>query len=312
MKISGFTLVKNGVRFDYPFLESIRSLLPLVDELVINVGKSEDGTLERIREFERSEGLGKIRVLEHDWDAVPNASAGLSDLTGVAEHVLARQTNLALDRCTGEWCVYLQADEILHEEDIGALRRLLLRHRDDPHIDGIVLNYVHFYGSFDVIQQSRSAYRREVRIIRSRRGIRSVGDAQSFRRGDGQKPNVILSRSRIFHYGWVRPPEIMREKTFHMDELYHGKATPEQRASGLPHTGDNHRYKKFWGLKKFKGSHPAVMQERVRRKNWNWDFESARAEWEWKDFKKVALDSFEKITGIRLFEYKSYRIIGNE
>ena len=47
--ISGFTFIRNGVDFGFPFEASIRSLLPLVDEFVIAVGLGHDGTLERIR-----------------------------------------------------------------------------------------------------------------------------------------------------------------------------------------------------------------------------------------------------------------------
>ncbi|MBM3912615.1 MAG: glycosyltransferase family 2 protein, partial [Sphingomonadales bacterium] len=45
MKVSGFTFIRNAVLLDYPILEAIRSILPLCDEIVVAVGKSEDETL---------------------------------------------------------------------------------------------------------------------------------------------------------------------------------------------------------------------------------------------------------------------------
>src|SRR3954471_24070264 len=114
MKISGFTLVRNGTQFDYPYLESLRSLLPLVDELIVNVGIGTDDTLERVRALARDEGQGKIRIFESRWplDDPEKKKSGL---------ILSEQTNLALEKCTGDWCVYLQADEVLHEDDLPGL-----------------------------------------------------------------------------------------------------------------------------------------------------------------------------------------------
>jgi glycosyltransferase involved in cell wall biosynthesis len=302
MKISGFTLVRNGTRFDYPYLESLRSLLPLVDELVINVGKGDDDTAECIERFAREEGKGKVHTFESVWplDDPEKKKGG---------QILSEQTNLALDRCTGDWCVYLQADEVLHEADTSRLREALFVADTRPEVEGLLFDYVHFYGSFDVIQQTRSAYRREVRAVRRASGARSVGDAQSFRKVDGQKLKVIRAGARVFHYGWVRTPEAMREKTFFMDQLYHGAPKAADAAAGVPHTGDNYRYKRFWGLRRFAGSHPGVMRERIGAKGWHWDLERSPLSWSVRDAKKVVLDLFERATGRRLFEYRSYRLL---
>jgi GT2 family glycosyltransferase len=104
----------------------------------------------------------------------------------------------------------------------------------------------------------------------------------------------------------------MREKTFFMDQLYHGKPGASDEAARTPHTGDNYRYKRFWGLAPFEGTHPAVMAERIRAKGWHWDLSGSPFTWTWKDGKKVALDLFERATGQRLFEYRSYRMISEE
>jgi glycosyltransferase involved in cell wall biosynthesis len=302
MKISGFTLIRNGTKFDYPYLESLRSLLPLVDELVINVGIGDDDTLERIKALAASEGSGKIQWFESHWplDDPEKKKGGL---------ILSEQTNLALDRCTGDWCVYLQADEVFHEEDAARVRAALEKADRDPHVEGLLFDYVHFYGSFDVIQCTRSAYRREVRAVRRGSGARSVGDAQSFRKPDGSKLSVIPCSGRVFHYGWVRTPDAMKEKTYFMDQLYHGNPNPEDAQDGVPHTGDNYRYKRFWGLRPYRGTHPAVMRERIAAKGWHWDLASSPFVWTWSDTKKIVLDSIERVTGYRLFEYRSYRLV---
>ncbi len=304
--VSGFTLVRNGIRFDYPFRESIRSLLPFVDELVVNVGVSDDGTLEAVQELAREAG-GKLVVFESVWP--------LDDPEKKREgRILSEQSNLALDRCRHDWCFYLQADEVLHDADGERIRQALaFAERERARVEALVFEYVHFYGSYDVIQHSRSAYRREVRVIRRSSGARSVGDAQSFRAGGegGRKLEAWRAGgARVMHYGWVKPPEAMREKTFFMDQLYHGDPTEEQKRTGLPTTGENYRYKRFWGLRPFDGEHPAVMASRIREKSWHWDFKGSPFSFSRGDFKKVTLDLLERVTGHRFFEYRGYRLRG--
>jgi hypothetical protein len=296
-KISGFSLVRNGVKFDYPFLESLRSLLPVVDELVLNVGVGEDDTLARAQELARLEGHGKIKIFESIWplDDPEKKKSGI---------ILSEQTNLALDRCANDWCLYLQADEVLHEEDIDLIQRSVARAAQTD-LEAVVFQYRHFYGSFNVIQNSRSAYRREMRIIRKSSGARSVGDAQSFRKPDGSKLAALLSGARIFHYGWVRTPEAMLEKTRFMDGLYHGDTDP---ASAEPHTGSNYRYKRFWGLYSYRGTHPDVMQSRIREKGWNWDLNGSPFVFTAKDVGKVMLDLVERLSGFRPFEFRNYEL----
>jgi glycosyltransferase involved in cell wall biosynthesis len=302
MKVSGFTIVRNGTKFDYPYLESLRSLLPLVDELIVNVGTGDDDTLELIRKFAETEGAGKVKWFESRWplDDPEKKKGGL---------ILSEQTNLALEKCTGDWCIYLQADEVIHEADVPVIRKAMETIGMRTGVEGLLFDYVHFYGSFDVVQKSRSAYRREVRAVKLAANPRSVGDAQSFRRADGGKLRVAHVNARIYHYGWVRPPEKMREKTFFMDQLYHGATKTEGKDSAEPHTGDNYRYKKFWGLRKYLGTHPAVMSERIRSKGWRWDLGHSPFEWRISDAKKIVLDSIEKFTGVRLFEYRSYSLV---
>lgn len=302
IKISGFTLIRNGIRFEYPFLESLRSLLPLVDELIINVGISDDHTLEWIKKFVLEEGEGKARFFETDWPLKKSEK----NKNGL---ILAEQTNLALEQCTGDWCLYLQADEVLHEADYSLIKESIKLANPHLEIDGLLFNYIHFYGSYGIFQQSRSSYRREVRAIRRSSQIESVGDAQSFRKKTGSKLKAVSSDARVFHYGWVRPPEAMREKTYFMDELYHGPSKPENKAAFIPHSGDNYRYKRISGLKKFKASHPKVMTQKIQEKKWNWSPDHQPLAWTWKDLIKFSLDFFEKLTGHRLFEYKNYHLV---
>lgn len=299
MLISGFTIIRNGLKYDFPFIESVKSVLPVCDEFIINVGISEDGTkqvIERFRDGLPVRERQKIVLFETEWplDKAEKRRGG---------QILADQTNLALDRCRGAWALYLQADEVLHEDDLPLIRSQAESFSADKCVEGIVFQYVHFYGTYDVVQTSRSSYRREIRIVRNGLGIRSTGDAQSFRHQDGRKLDAALSKARVFHYGWVRPQEIMKSKTAFMDTLYHSKA-----AKDIPATGTNYQYKRIVGLRPFVGTHPTVMRLRVTGAP-TFDFAVAPKAFELKDTWKIISGWIERLTGIRLFEYKNYKLI---
>ena len=191
---------------------------------------------------------------------------------------------------------------MIHEEDYPLIRAAV-NAAETQNLDAVVFNYAHFYGSFNVIQNTRSAYRREMRIIRKSSGARSVGDAQSFLKPGDEKLDALMSKARIFHYGWVRTPEAMKEKTEFMDQLYHGNHVQKS---------DNYLYKRFWGLQQYFGSHPRVMGERIRTKGWNWDLKNSPFIFSASDLKKAVLDLYERITGHRPFEFKNYKVRKSE
>ncbi len=299
LRISAFTIVRNGAEFDYPFLESIKSILPIVDEFIINIGISNDGTKDKIQKMILSldvKQAQKFKCFDSEWPLNdPEKRKG--------GKILSEQTNLALNKCTGDWCIYIQADEVVHEDDHEKLLSDIQTSNSNQFIDALVFQYIHFYGNYDVYQTSRSSYRREIRAIRNHKGIRSVGDAQGFRYHDGSKIRAKLTQTRIFHYGWVRHQEIMKQKTGFMDTLYHPDADAK-----LPVTGTNYQYKRIVGLKPFKGTHPKVMIERVRGAR-SFDFSKSPKVFHYKDTWKVVSGWFETLTGIRLFEYKNYKLI---
>lgn len=288
--ISGFTFVRNGVKYGYPFEESILSLLPIVDELIVNVGVGDDSTLEKIQKLALENS--KIKIIENVWD----------DQLRQGGRVLAQQTDLAIEACKGDWGIYLQADEVLHEDDYPKIREAISRAEKNSKVEGILFDYIHFYGDFSVINRNPSAYRREIRCIRLNCGIFSYRDAQGFRKRVGsteEKIQVIRSDARIFHYGWVRPQDVMKEKTVAMDRLYH------EEEHG---TGDNSIYKRIFGLERFSDTHPKVMQNRIAQtKNLADNILNSQLIFTIKDIRKVIAYGIEKITGVLPFEYRNYR-----
>jgi glycosyltransferase involved in cell wall biosynthesis len=259
MKISGFTIARGAVTFGYQLEESIRSLLPLVDEFVVGVGDLDDGTWELV------EGIGdsKIKAFRTTWDMSLRKGG----------QVLAVETNKALERCTGDWAVYLQADEVLHEDDLPILRDALSRHLDTD-VEGLDFDYLHFYGSFRTVQDNgRKWYRRAPRAVKTGLEIRSWGDACTFRRlvdGEERRCKLVPCGARVFHYGWSRPPEIMVEKQKNLDRMYHDEAWVAER-----YAGENAKVREFYRerghLRFFEGSHPATMAARVAAQDWSFE-----------------------------------------
>ncbi|NPA46896.1 MAG: glycosyltransferase family 2 protein [Chlorobi bacterium] len=253
MKVTGFTFVRNAVILDYPVEESIRSVLPLVDDFVVAVGESDDNTLELIQNIDPE----KIRIIRTRWDENLRREG----------KVLADETNKALRAvpADSDWAFYIQADEVVHEEDYDNIRRAMLRYKDCPEVDGLLFDYVHFYGSYDWVGAAYSWYRHEVRIIRNDKNIYSYRDAQGFRKNNGEKLRVVPARARIFHYGWVRDPAAMERKQRIFVDFWkeQGHTRPDLQTRKTYDYGAEQR-----ALKPFRGTHPRIMQRRIQQKNW--------------------------------------------
>ena len=287
--ISAFTIVRNAELYDYPIVESIRSILPLVDEYVVAVGNSDDGTLQLIK----SSGSDKLKIIETVWD----------DSLREGGRVLAEETNKAFAAISdkADWCFYLQGDEVVHEKDHTAILHACTRWLHDKRVEGLLFNYLHFYGSYDYVGDTRSWYRHEIRIVRHDKRIFSYRDAQGFRI-ENRKLNVKPIGAHIYHYGWVRDPrkQQAKQKTFH--RYWHSDEWMHEHVSDA----DAYDYSTIESLQKFNGTHPAVMNERLKRMNWKFTWNVTKRKL---GLKKGLLYYMEKLTGIRLFEYRNYRII---
>ena len=296
---SGFSIVRNGDSLGYPWRESLRSLAPLVDEIVVAHGDSTDTTLASL-EILAKELPCPLRILNSPWD--PANTKGGSEL--------ARQSNIALAACAHEICVYIQGDEVLHEKEYTQLRADLERFEKDEDVDGLTLEWIHFYGTFENVVRSRRWYRREVRAVKKSRGLQSYGDAQGFRipTGDGKwtKPRTALSTAHCLHYGWVRPPEVMARKSQALDRLWHGSArdgTHDPKGAFPPH----------FGMHRYQGSHPQVMRARIEAfhkdfPNYN-PFAGAEVPRDGKYWSLKLTDLVESLTGWRPGEFKNYRLV---
>lgn len=290
MKVCGFTFVRNGAKFDYPILESIHSILPICDCFIVAVGNSDDRTLELIQSIKSS----KIKIIETVWD----------DSLREGGRVLAVETDKSFQAIPEEydWAFYLQADEVVHEQSLPAIKKAMEENFPVEKVEGLLFSYHHFYGSYDYVGEAYGWCRKEIRIIRNRKDIFSYRDAQGFRKKPNNKLNVKLIDVAIYHYSWVREPRALQTKleTFH--RFWHDDQWIEKRIV----KAEEFDYGETEELALFKGSHPSVMNERIARQNWTYTRDLSRRPTSLKyKFKKI----IEQLTGWRVGEYRNYRLM---
>jgi hypothetical protein len=290
MKVSGFTFIKNAIIYDYPIVEAIQSILPICDELVVAVGKSDDNTLALIQAIDPY----KIKIVETIWDESLRQG-------GV---VLALETDKAFAHISpdSDWAFYIQGDEVINEKYLPIVHQNMQKYKDTEGVDGLLFHYLHFYGSYDYIGTSSQWYTHEIRVIKNNKSIYSYRDAQGFRKKDNEKLSVIPIEAYIYHYGWVKNPYAMQKK----QETFHKYWHDDKWIDSNVIKAQLFDYSKgITTLKKFEDTHPKVMQERVDRINWTFDFDINYTKMTLKDkFKKWC----KRYLGLD-FSYKNYRIV---
>lgn len=243
MRISGFTFLRNGVMLNYPFVPSIRSVLPLVDEFIVSLGPCQDDTEARLRTIEDP----KLRILKTTWNE------NIQDRRRVPGFAYGQQKSIALFNCTGDWAFYLEGDEVVHEDDLPKIREAMERYRDDEEVESLLFDYLHFYGNANTIAWSPAWYRAAARIIRNSipcwapKGLFFVVLKNP---RHGRYPKAAPSGARIFHYGWVRGQEPIQANKDQVAKFWGRGRETVQCAEIDPQV-----------LRPFTGTHPAVMKD---------------------------------------------------
>lgn len=289
MKVTGFTFIKNALIYDYPIVEAIRSILPICDDFVVAVGKSDDDTLNLIKSIDPE----KIKIIETKWDESLREGG----------RVLAVETDKAFKEISkdSDWAFYIQGDEVIHEKYLDTIHNAMILCNNKKEIDGLLFKYLHFYGSYDYVGTASHWYKNEIRVIKNNKSFYSYQDAQGFRKGDNEKLNVHPIDAYVYHYGWVKEPEAMQRKQEVFHKLWHSdewvennvvKATEFDYASNINE------------LKRFTGTHPSIIKDRIAEKNWGFDYDISLNK---KSLKDKFKDFMSAIFGIEI-GYKNYRI----
>jgi glycosyltransferase involved in cell wall biosynthesis len=293
MKVTGFSFIRNAEKYDYPIREALLSILPLCDEVVVAVGNSEDGT----RELVASIAPDKIRILDTVWNEELIAAGG--------GKVLADETNKAFQAIAADsdWAIYIQGDEAIHEQYHQVIQAAMRQYLDHPEVEGLLFQYLHFWGSYQYVGTSRKWYRREVRIIRNNKDITSYLDAQGFRWKDGRKLNVKPVDAYVYHYGYVRHPAVQVKRTSEFALLWHNQEWVDQNCQQTP---EYDYHKEIDALAHFTGTHPASMAERICRLNWKFEYDTNRNN---TSLKNRLLQWIAKNTGWYIGEFKNFKVI---
>jgi glycosyltransferase involved in cell wall biosynthesis len=260
-----------------------------VDEMIVLIGDSTDNTIALIEAI----GDAKIKIHHSVWNK--NLRKGGA--------VLAEETDKAFALIGDEytWAFYIQGDEVVHEKYHAAIREGCENYAFDTEVQGLLFRYKHFYGTYDYVGDSRKWYAHEIRIIRNNKAISAYRDAQGFRIGRTKLPVAKVDAS-IYHYGWVKSPTQMRKK-LKESSIYWNDDTQMEKIKSSP---EDYDFTGFDSLEKFTGTHPVVMHDRIQRQNWVIDLDLSQKKF---SFKNKCLYLFEKLTGIRPFDFKNYKII---
>lgn len=298
MKIAGFTYVRNGFDYGVPFLESIQSVLPICDEMIVAVGDSNDGTREAIVHLNSP----KIKIIDTVWNMQLREGG----------KVFAQQANIALDQVEADWCLHIQSDEVFHEKDLEYIKTQIELNDEDQRVEGFILPFVHFWGGYDHIRNTRRVHNFEIRIFRNHIGVRSYRDSQGFRKYQsfeayengtekGEKLRVKKLDATVYHYTGIRSPDAYAKKVAMFQSYY---TSPEALEKKLA----NHDYQMHSVDRTipFTGSHPAIMHAKVAAQNWEYQYKKELSVWHKND---KLLQPIEDFLGIKFGEYKNYKLI---
>ncbi len=251
MKLSGFTFVRDAVKCEYPIVESISSILPIVDEFVVNIGLPDiDGTANLIRSIKDP----KIKIIQSQWN--PNLDMGC--------YVYTQQANIALFNCMGKWAFYMQADEVVHEEDYPIIMDYTDRYIDDDRVDGLVLKQLNFWGDFKTILSVYPKWeRRRCWIVKPHRFVLCAKDASRFTvhpkfKEKGRRLRAVEMDARLFHYHGIKSKKGLEEKYQTVRQYWEEERIPDKQV-------DFYQYYPRQFISAYKGNHPEVMAELIQK-----------------------------------------------
>jgi len=299
MKVSGFTYMRNSFKYGYPVIESIKSILPICDEFIAVVGKSDDGTREAIEAI----GSDKIKIIDTIWD----------DELIKGGKVFAQQANIGLKAVTGDWAFHIQSDEVFHEDDLPMIYQAMKDNFENKKVEGFLFDFLHFIGDYKHIGTTRKWHRREIRIIRNDPTFYSYNDSQGFRsypthddyinQLNSRKLHVKLLNAKIFHYSYCRNPDLLLGKVKRFVNYYQPKEKTEEQFAA---------YKTFdFGtvadiLADFTKPHPATMAKTIAAQDWVFKHDPTKIAL---SPRRLFLHRVEQVIGWRIGEYKNYKII---
>ena len=246
--ISVYTTTTNAIRDEFFIVEGIKSALLFADEVVVMDGGSTDNTLQKIHEIDDS----RIHIYTNEW------------LTSIGTGMDSINRSLAIGRCTSDWCILMDSDEVFHEDYAPITKKLPDSVTDN--IVGIEFNTLHFYRDYTHLLNGcrswKDLYTHKVYMVRNGIGIHhgNIGhepDAHVDSAGlplDSSK--TFMASIPVFHYGHVRTLDSYMRKTNKLRKRFLGPNSPDITPQEVKWIHPNE-------LVSFSGTHPKVMEQRI-------------------------------------------------
>lgn len=298
MKISGYSFVRNGFTYGVPFLQSIQSILPICDDFIIAVGDSTDGTKEAIVNIANP----KIKIIDTIWD----------DNLRTEGKIFAQQANIALKEITGDWAFHIQADEVIHENDLNKIYEHIKLADEDKTIEGFLFDFLNFHGGYKYLNNTRYQHKKEIRIFRNKLNVFPYKDSQGVRKYPsyddylnnhrGYKLKVKYIQIPVYHYCKSRSPYQMNEKRKLSHRFYYDDNYMEKEFKSIKEFD----YYNIERVRLFNGNHPSLMNEIIEKADWEFDPDKIYKSLNLKD--RIAYWIEDRINH-RIGEYKNYKII---
>ena len=163
--ISGFMIVKNVLGQGYPFVEAIASALPICDEFLISDGYSTDGTYETIQKIATLNP--KVKIFQQQWPSKKSVN------------VLTDVTNTLRKKCRFQHIFSVQANEIIHEENIPFIKSLP---KMLPYADTFSFPYLQLLNYYKLTEEFRLRFAKNLPRIEAIDDGWTLGISKSFER----------------------------------------------------------------------------------------------------------------------------------
>lgn len=251
-KLGGSIFVRNAIKYDYCIIEAARSLLPVCDHIVILDCSSTDGTEDLLlNSFGHHH---KVTLCFNAlWDCAPDNTR------------LSILANLAKSLIDCEWHFMLQADEVLHEDSYRAIHEATTRGADSFQV-----RRLNFYGNIsqhvrlDIPTHEKPCDDHPTRL--GRHHLNALGDGESIEAYNVSQD--FVDKILICHYGFVRKPLALVDKTVDAYRWFFGGGSQDERFQRMQED-KQYRWQEIMRqdqMQTFTGSHPKVAKHWIKER----------------------------------------------